>query len=141
MCIASIFESFKIFFHSSVLSMAKGTKALFLIKHEFKPKPTTVELTLSGWRGGSSKARMTKLTAANQKPLTLWRPNFVTFSFYLWDMLWPNFSKIDLSGGLLLLFSHRDVPKIYKMKKFSSTWKLLKLTWGSILGREERFWT
>ena len=31
--------------------------------------------------------------------------------------------------GLLLLFSHRDVPKILKMKKFSSAWKLLKLTW------------
>ena len=32
--------------------------------------------------GGGSEARMTKLTAANQKPLTLWRPNLVTFSSY-----------------------------------------------------------
>ena len=73
---------------------------------------------------------MTKLTADNQKPLTLWCRNLVTFSFYPWGTLWPNFSKIDQSGGLLLLFRHRDVPKILKMKKFSSAWKLLKLTWG-----------
>ena len=46
--------------------------------------------------GPASQARMTKLTAANQKPLTLWCPNFVpAFSFYLWDMFWPNFSKSD----------------------------------------------
>ena len=32
-------------------------------------------------------------------------------------MFWPNLNKIDQSGGLLLLFSHRDVPKTYKMKK------------------------
>ena len=39
-------------------------------------------LTLSGpggGGGGGSEARMTKLTAANQKPL---KPNLVTFSFY-----------------------------------------------------------
>ena len=36
-------------------------------------------LTLSGPGGGGSEARMTKLTAANQKPL---KPNLVTFSFY-----------------------------------------------------------
>ena len=42
----------------------------------------TYLLTLSG-PGRDSEARMTKLTAANQKPLTLWHPNFVTFSFYL----------------------------------------------------------
>ena len=35
---------------------------------------------------------------------------------------------------------------MYKVKKVSSAWKLLKLTWrggggGSILGREEQFWT
>ena len=41
------------------------------------------KLALSGREGGGSEARMTKLTAANQKPLTLWCPNFVTFSFYL----------------------------------------------------------
>ena len=42
------------------------------------------------------------------------------------------FSKINQSG--LLLFRHRDVPKILKMKKFSSAWKLLKLTWGVNFG-------
>ena len=41
-----------------------------------------------------------------------------------------NFSKTDQSKRLLLLISHQDVPKIYKVKKFSSAWKLLKLTWG-----------
>ena len=38
--------------------------------------------------------------------------------------------------GVLLLCSHWYVPKILKMKKFSSAWKLLKLTWGGLnLGR------
>ena len=82
-----------------------------------------------GWGGGGSEARMAKLTAANQKPLILWCPNLVTFSFYPWDTFWIHFSKIGQSGGLLLLFSHRDVPKILKMKNFSCAWKLLKLTW------------
>ena len=83
-------------------------------------------VTLSGPREGGPEAGMTKLIAANQKPLTLWCPNFATFSFYLCDMFWPHFIKIDQSEGLLLIFSHRDIPKIYKMKKFSSTWKWLK---------------
>ena len=61
-----------------------------------------------GGRGGGSETGMTILTAVSQKPLTLWCPDFVTFSFY--DMFWPNFSKIVHSGGLLL-FSLRDVPK------------------------------
>ena len=38
-------------------------------------------------------------------------------------MFWPNFSKIDQSAGLLLLFSHRNVPKFLCLK-------LRKLTWG-----------
>ena len=38
-------------------------------------------LTLSGLR--SSEAQMTKLTAAYQKRLTLWCPNFVTFCYFL----------------------------------------------------------
>ena len=33
-------------------------------------------------RGGGSEAQMAKLTAASQKPLILWCPNLVTFSFY-----------------------------------------------------------
>ena len=90
-------------------------------------------LTLSG-PGGGSEAQMAKLTAANQKPLILWCPNFVTFSFYPWDIFWSHFSKIGQSGGLLLLFSHRDIPKILKMKNFSYAWKLLKLTWGVNFG-------
>ena len=44
-------------------------------------------------------------------------------------MFSPNFSKIDQSGGLLLLFFHQEVPKIQN-EKISSTWKLLKLTLG-----------
>ena len=91
-------------------------------------------LTLSGLGGGGSEARMAKLTAANQKPLILWCPNLVTFSFYPWDTFWPHFSKIGQSGRLLLLFCHRDVPKILKMKNFSYVWKLLKLTWGVNFG-------
>ena len=79
--------------------------------------------------GVGSEARMAKLTAANQKPLILWCPNLVTLSFYPWDTFWPHFSKIGQSGGLLLLFSHRDIPKILKMKNFSYAWKVLKLTW------------
>ena len=45
----------------------------------------TKHSTLSGrgGGGGGSEARMTKLTADNQKPLTLWFRNLVTFSFYL----------------------------------------------------------
>ena len=57
--------------------------------------------------GGGSEARMTKLTAANQKPLILWHPNLVTFSFYPQDTFWPNFSKIDQSGAAAALFSLR----------------------------------
>ena len=91
-------------------------------------------LTLSAGGGGGSEARMAKLTAANQKALILWCPNLVTFSFYPWDTFWPHFSKIGQSRGLLLLFCHRDVPKILKMKNFSYVWKLLKLTWGVNFG-------
>ena len=36
-------------------------------------------------------------------------------------------------GVTAALFSSRR-PKIYKMKKFPSTWKLLKLTWGVNFG-------
>ena len=32
--------------------------------------------------GLGSEARMTKLTAVNQKPITLWCQNLVTFTFY-----------------------------------------------------------
>ena len=39
-------------------------------------------IRLRGGGGGGLKARMTKLTAANQKPLILRFPNLVTFSFY-----------------------------------------------------------
>ena len=65
-----------------------------------------------GGGGGRSETRMTKFKAASQKPLTLWCPNFVNFSFYPWDMFWPNFSKIDQSRGLLLPFSHRETAEI-----------------------------
>ena len=112
----------KLFYHSTVV--------IPCLCMSFKFSITAVSLTLSGPGGGGSEARMAKLTAANQKPLILWCPNLVTFSFYPWDTFWPHFSKISLSGGLLLLFSHRDVPKILKMKNFSYAWKLLKVTWG-----------
>ena len=96
--------------------------------------PCLLTLSGPGGGGGGSEARMAKLTAANQKPLILWCPNLVTFSFYPWDTFWPHFSKIGQSGGLLLLFSHRDIPKILKMKNFSYAWKLLKFTWGVNFG-------
>ena len=65
---------------------------------------------------------------------------FTTFTdFENWSIIYT-FTHLE-NWGLLLLFSHWDVPKILKMKNFFSAWKLLKLTWGSILGREERFWT
>ena len=44
-------------------------------------------------------------------------------------MFWPNFSKIDQSGVAADLFLSRR-PKNLQNEKFSSTWKLLKLTWG-----------
>ena len=56
-------------------------------------------------------------------------------------MLWPDSSKIGQSkgwgggGGVLLRLSHRDVSS-FENEKFSSAWKLLKLTWGSILGHK-----
>ena len=87
-------------------------------------------LTLSGLGGGGSEARMAKLTAANQKPLILWCPNLVTFSFYPWDTFCPHFSKIGQSGGLLLLFPHRDMPKILKMKKFFLCLKIAEIDKG-----------
>ena len=39
----------------------------------------------------------------------------------------PHFSKINQPGGLLLLFSHRDVQNT-ENEKNSFVWKLLKLT-------------
>ena len=43
----------------------------FFIRPTNITKEIYLELTLSGRGGGGSEARMTKLTAANQKPLTL----------------------------------------------------------------------
>ena len=98
-------------------------------------------LTLSGLgeRGGL-RGSDDQIHCCHSKPLTLWFPSFVTSSFYLWDIFWPNFSKIDQSGRLLLFFSYRDIWTFWKWKNFC----LLENCWnwhgGSILGREERFW-
>ena len=54
------------------------------------------------WEGGT-EARMTKLTAAIQKLLTVC-PKFVTFSFYLYNMFSPNFSEVRQSGACCRLF-------------------------------------
>ena len=48
---------------------------------------------------------------------------------------------VDHSEGLLLLFSHREVSKIFKMKNFFLCLKIAEIDKGSILGREGRFWT
>ena len=69
-------------------------------------------------RGGGSDAQMAKLTAANQKPLTLWSPNLVTFSFYPSDTFWPNFSKIGQSGGCCCSFLIETSQKILNEKFF-----------------------
>ena len=99
--------------------------------------------------GGGSEARMAKLTAANQKPLILWWPNsqlpiknLLSYDAQTWWLLvfiletpfGQISAKLVQSGGLLLLFSHRDIPKILKMKNFSYAWKLLKLTRGVNFG-------
>ena len=60
------------------------------------------DLTLSGWGRGDSEVRITKLTTANQKPLTIWCKT----------------CKIDKSRGLLLLFSLETSQKFWKWKIF-----------------------
>ena len=91
--------------------------------------------------GGGSEARMVKLTAANQKPLILWCPNLVTFSFYPWDIFWPHFSKIGQSGGCCWSFLIETSQKFWKWKIFPMLENCWNWRGGSILGREERFWT
>ena len=99
-------------------------------------------LTLSGpGGGGGSEARMAKLTAANQKPLILWCLNLVTFSFYPWDTFWPHFSKIGQPGGCCCSFLTETSQKFWKWKMFPMLENCWNLHGGSILGREERFWT
>ena len=86
-------------------------------------------LTLSG-PGGAQRPGWPK----SQLPIR----NILTYDAQTWwilvFILKTPFGQIlaklvSQGGGLLLLFSHRDVPKILKMKNFSSAWKLLKLTW------------
>ena len=63
-----------------------------------------------------------------------------TLRLLVFIMFWPNFCKIELSEGCgrsLLI----ETSKNFENEKFSSAWKLLKLTTGSTLGRRERFWT
>ena len=98
-----------------VVSMRKERAAATPISSEPISSPGLIGLTLSG----PSEARMTKLTAANRKPLILWCPNFLTFIFYPKDIFWSNFSKIDQSGGCCCSFLI-EAAKMYKMKKFSS---------------------
>ena len=81
---------------------------------------------------------MTKLTAANQKSLTLGCPNLVTFSFYPQETLSPNFSKIDQSGGLLMLFSHGDEPKIFKKEKIFLCLKIAEIHMGVNFGSRRK---
>ena len=47
-----------------------------------------------------------------------------------------HFSKINQPGGLLLLFSHRDVQNTENEPANSSVWKLLKLTGEVNFGSE-----
>ena len=54
--------------------------------------------------GGGFLARTIRLLTITLKWLCLAPPNLVTFSFYLLDTFWQNFSKIDSPGELLQLF-------------------------------------
>ena len=67
--------------------------------------------------GGASEARMTKFRAVIQKPLALRCLNFVTFSFIFKTCSDQILAKL-VNQRLLLLFSHRDIPKILKVKNF-----------------------
>ena len=81
--------------------------------------------------GGISVARMIKFTAVIQKPLTLWCLNFVTFDFYLQDVLWANSSEIGRQGGLLLLYSHQDIFKNFEKEKIFLYLEIAKIDMGS----------
>ena len=127
--------------HLGLMLISHETDQLF--KYWFKDdKQSSYFNPIRPGGGGGSEARMTKLTAANQKPLTLRCPNFVTFSFYLLDMFWPNFSKIDQSGGCCCSFLIEISQKFTKWKIFLHLEIAeIDMGGGSILDREERFWT
>ena len=76
--------------------------------------------------GGASEVHMIKLIAANQKPLVLWCPNLVTFSFYPWGTFWSNFSRSDWSGGAAALFSSRH-PKHFENEKIFLCLKIAEI--------------
>ena len=90
-------------------------------------------LTLSGpWR--DSEARMTKFTAVLQKPLNLQCPTFVTFSFYLYDILWPNSTEIGQSEGCCYSSLIETSEKCWKWKNFPLLENCWNWHWRSILG-------
>ena len=82
-----------------------------------------------GGGGGGSEARMTKLTAANQKPLILWCPNLVTCSFYPQGTIWPNFSR----GVAAALFSSRR-PKNFENENIFLCLKIAEIDMGVNFG-------
>ena len=85
---------------------------------------------------------MTRLTAANQKPLALIYDTQILrlLVFTLKTCSDQILAKLLNQGVAAALFSSRH-PKNLQNEKFSSSWILLKLTWGGafFFGQEERF--
>ena len=57
-----------------------------------------------GGGGGGFLARTIKLLTITLKRLFLAPPDLATFSFYLLDTFWQNFSKVDSPGGCCSCF-------------------------------------
>ena len=66
---------------------------------------------------GSSQAHIISFTAAILRHHDLWSPNFVTSSFYPYDIQWQNLNKIEQPGrgGIsVVLFSSRCLKTFWK---------------------------
>ena len=91
------------------------------MKIQITVKPLKIEcFTVLNYTAHNSfqEARMTKLTAANQKPLILWCPNFVTLFFILKTCSNQILAKLINQGVAASLFSWRRPKKLENEKVF-----------------------
>ena len=95
----------------------------------------TVDPIRLGGGGGAQRPGWPNSQLPIRNFLTLW-----LLAFILKTCSDQILAKLINQGVAAALFSS-IFPKNLQNEKFSSNWKLLKLTRGSILGREEQFWT
>ena len=101
------------------------------------PRPAHPYLPLLGSR--PPPARSIRLLTITLKRLYLAPPNLVTFSFYLLDTFWQNFSKIDSPGGCCSCFLKSDVSKNWTYEFFCFAWKTWQCRGGIICARKDAF--